>query len=62
MTNKEWMTTLTAEQFWEVMMWLIKDYGRRFTHTQLAVISWLDSEHKFGFGNYKSTECDTWKH
>ena len=46
MTNKEWMATLTAEQFWDVMMWLIKEYGRQFTHTQLAVISWLDSEHK----------------
>ena len=47
MSNKEWMATLTAEQFYDVMEWLMQNYGRRYSHTQLAVIAWLDEPHKF---------------
>ena len=46
MTNKEWMSTLTAEQFYDKMIWLIKDYGMRFNNARLAVIAWLDEPHE----------------
>lgn len=46
MTNKEWMGTLDAEQFYDKMMWLIKDYGMRFNNTRLAIIAWLNEPHE----------------
>ena len=46
MTNKEWMSTLTAEQFYDKMMWLVRDFGFRFTNTRLGIIDWLDQPHK----------------
>ena len=46
MTNKEWMATLTAEQFYDVMWWLFHEYAFRFTHSQMAIVEWLDAEHK----------------
>lgn len=42
MTNKEWMSTLTAEQFYDKMMWLVRVFGFRFTNTRLGIIEWLD--------------------
>lgn len=46
MTNKEWMATLTAEQFYDEMMWLIRDYGFRFNNTRLGIIDWLDQPYR----------------
>ena len=46
MTNKEWMATLTAEQCYDVMWWLFHEYAFRFTHSQMAIVGWLDEEHK----------------
>lgn len=46
MTNKEWMATLTAEQVYDVMWWLFNKYAFRFTHSQMAIIDWLDETHK----------------
>lgn len=46
MTNKEWMATLTAEQFYNKMMNLIYNYGFRFDNTRLAIINWLDEPHE----------------
>lgn len=46
MKNKEWMATLTAEKFYDVMWWLFKRYAMCFTHSQLAIVAWLDEEHK----------------
>ena len=46
MTNKEWMVTLTAEQFYNKMMNLIYNYGFRFNNTRLAIINWLDEPHE----------------
>lgn len=42
MTNKEWMATLTAEQFYDKMMWLVRDFGFRFNNSRLGIIDWLD--------------------
>lgn len=46
MTNKEWMSTLSAEQFYDKMIWLIQDYGMRFNNTRLAINIWLDEPHE----------------
>lgn len=46
MTNKEWMATLTAEQFYNKMMNLIYNYGFRFNNARLAIIIWLDEPHE----------------
>lgn len=46
MTNKEWMSTLTAEQFYDEMMWLVRVFGFRFNNTRLGIIDWLDEPHE----------------
>lgn len=48
MTNQEYMLSLPAEECYVVMNWLMQEYGRRFTATHLAVISWLKAEAMFG--------------
>ena len=42
MTNKEWMSTLPAEQFYDKMIWLVRDFGFRFNNSRLGIIDWLD--------------------
>ena len=46
MTNKEWMGTLTAEEFYDMMEWLTRVYSKQFTNSRLAIIEWLDKEHE----------------
>ena len=47
MTNKEWLTTLSKETWWEVVHeWLFHEYGMQWTDTRLAVMEWLEEEHK----------------
>ena len=46
MTNKEWMATLTAEEFYDMMVWLTRVYSKQFTDSRLAIIEWLDKEHE----------------
>ena len=45
MTNKEWMATLTADQWYDVMMWLTREYVSRWTHSRIAIVEWLDDKH-----------------
>ena len=46
MTNKEWLSTLPANKWYSTIYWLFHVYGKRFDETRLAVIAWLDEEHK----------------
>lgn len=46
MSNKEWLATLTAEEWWETIHRIFYDYGRRWTDTRLAVLDWLEEEHR----------------
>ena len=46
MTNKEWMSTLTAEQFYDEMMWLVRDFGFQFNNSRLGIIDWLDQPYR----------------
>lgn len=45
-SNKEWMSTLPAEQFYDKLMRLVRDFGFRFTNTRLGIIAWLDEPHE----------------
>lgn len=47
MSNEEWMSTLTAEQWYDVMMWLTHEFALRWTNSRLAIIEWLDEKHLF---------------
>ena len=45
MTNKEWLVTLSAEQFYDE--WKKIEYHFCFDiNTRLALIEWLDKEHE----------------
>lgn len=46
MTNKEWMGTLTAEEFYDMMEWLTHVYSKQFTDSRLAITTWLDKEYE----------------
>ena len=45
MTNKEWLATLSTEDWWKTVYWLIFDYGMQYTDTRIAVMNWLDEKH-----------------
>lgn len=57
MTNKEWMATLTAEEFYDMIGWLTRVYSKQFTDSRLAIIEWLDKEHE-----QRKETCDCCKH
>lgn len=45
MTNQEWLATLTKEECWETLDWMLHDYGKRYIDTRLAVMEWLGEPH-----------------
>ena len=45
MTNKDWLTTLSSEEFYDVWYKVLNDYGRNYIDTRTAMIEWLDREH-----------------
>lgn len=45
MTNKEWLATLSAEEWYQTIHWLYHVYGKRWTDTRLAILDWLEEEH-----------------
>lgn len=45
-TNKEWLSTLSAEEWWDKVQWLLNEYGMRWDNTRLGVIGWLEEEHE----------------
>lgn len=48
MTNKEWLATLTAEEFFDEFK-KAEQKARWDMNTRLAMIEWLDEEHtEFG--------------
>lgn len=46
MTNQEFLATLTEEQCYTVIDWLLHKWGRQWTSTRDAVILWLAQEYK----------------
>ena len=47
MNNKEWLATLSKEDWWDVVHeWLFHEYGLQFNNTRSAVMAWLENEHE----------------
>ena len=46
MTNQEKLSTITAEEFYDKIMWLLHEYGKYYTDSRLAIIEWLQAESK----------------
>ena len=46
MTNKEWLATLTDEQFYDEWKKAYNEIGMDDINTRTAMINWLGSEHK----------------
>lgn len=45
MTNKEYLSTLSTEDWFMLVDWLFHRYGLWYTHSRIAIIEWLDKEH-----------------
>lgn len=43
-TNQKKLSTLTAEECYNKMVWLFQDYGKSFQDSRAAIIEWLNSE------------------
>ena len=46
MTNKEWLATLSSEEWWNIVHeWLFHIYGKQWTDSRMAILAWLSEEH-----------------
>jgi len=45
MTNKEYLSTLSNEDWHMLVDWLFHKYALRYTNSRIAIIEWLDKEH-----------------
>ena len=45
MTNKEWLVTLSPQEWYMAVHWLFYNYGTRYDNTYLAIIAWLEEKH-----------------
>ena len=60
MTNKEQLAILSPEQWWCRVDWLYHKYGKKFTDSAQAIMSWLEEEYKPVKpieGNTLNSEC-----
>lgn len=46
MTNKEFISTLEPDKYYNVIDWLFHRWGLQWTDTRSAVILWLAEEYK----------------
>ena len=46
MTNQEYLSTLSPEDFAERIEWLWKEYGLNFQDTRKAIAEWLKEDYK----------------
>lgn len=44
MTNQQYLATVSVDDCYEIINWVMHDYGRRYTNTPMAVKSWLHQE------------------
>lgn len=45
MTNKEWLATLSPDEWYMKVHWLFHEYGKCYDNSYLAIIEWLEEEH-----------------
>lgn len=43
-TNQQMLATISAEEFYDKIIWLFHDYGKRYSNSRLSITEWLDSE------------------
>lgn len=43
-TNQQMLATISAEEFYDKIMWLLHDYGKRYQNSRLSITEWLESE------------------
>ena len=46
MTNREYLSTLSDEEWYQKVDWLFHKYGMWFTQTPTAIIEWLKQDYK----------------
>ena len=46
MTNKEYLSTLSNEDWYMLVDWLFHKYALQSTHSYIAILEWLDKEHR----------------
>lgn len=44
LTNQQMLATISAEEFYDKIMWILHEYGKRYTDSRIAITEWLDSE------------------
>ena len=54
MNNKEYLSTVSAEEWYDVVQWLFHKYGKRYTESRGAIMEWLEMEHEAA--DYPETE------
>ena len=62
MTNQEWMCSLTAKEFLDKMLWLLKDYGKGWTDSEPAIIEWLEGKYVVNLKVGDEFTIDRWEH
>lgn len=43
LTNKEWLATLTPDQWWLEMDWLFHKYSKRYDNSYITIVEWLST-------------------
>lgn len=56
MTNKEWLSTLTTEECYEVLHWMFTVYAYSVNSSKKGIIQWLDSKDSQWRRVYKGEE------
>lgn len=56
MTNKEWISTLTTEECYEVLHWLFTVHTYSVNNSKKGIIQWLDSKDSQWRRVYKGEE------
>lgn len=46
MTNKEYLSTLSNDEWFVLVDWLFHKYGMWYTNSRIAIIEWLDKEYE----------------
>ena len=61
MTNKEWLATLSPQEWYMAVNWLFHNYGRRYDNTYLAIIAWLEDNIEEVKPLPPTDESDLWR-
>ena len=61
MTNKEWLATLSPQEWYVAVHWLFYNYGRKYDKTYLAITAWLEEKHMVVKPLPPVDESDLWR-